>query len=137
VRLQDTLPRDRARQLELARARAQVGVGTVLDVRRAEVTVGQTEVARLQAANQAEIERLRPVPAARRRAATRRAAHHGFALTPVACRSPTCSRRRAGNPTLNAFRARERQSQLNVRAAQSQYLPSLNLQATSAASRSR
>jgi outer membrane protein len=130
VRLQDTLLITARAQVELAKARAQVGVGTVLDVRRAEVTLGQTEVARLQAQNQAEVERLRLYqllglePRVDVRLTT------GFALTPVAVPlADLIAQARQANPVLNAFRARERQSHLNVRAAQSQYLPSLNLQA--------
>jgi outer membrane protein len=130
VRLQDTLLVTARAQLELARARAQVGVGTVLDVRRAEVTVGQTEVARLQAANQAEIERLRLYqqmgvePRGDARLTT------GFALTafPLTLDALLTQARQA-NPTLGAFRARERAAGLDVRAAQSQYLPALNVRA--------
>ena len=46
-------------QLELARARESVGAGTSLDVKRAEVAVGQQEVALVRARNDAEIEMLR------------------------------------------------------------------------------
>ena len=57
--LQDTLLANATLQLELAKARAAVGSGTALDVRRAEVAVGQQRVALLQARNQVEIEKLR------------------------------------------------------------------------------
>jgi outer membrane protein len=131
VRLQDTLLVTARAQLELARARAQVGVGTVLDVRRAEVTVGQTEVTRLQAQNQAEVERLRLFQLLGVEPRTEARLTTGFALSPLSVPlADLLAQARTGNPTLNAFRARERQSVLNVRAALTQYLPSLNVQAT-------
>jgi outer membrane protein len=130
VRLQDTLLITARAQLELAKARAQVGVGTVLDVRRAEVTLGQTEVARLQAANQADIERLRLFQFMGVEPRTDARLTTGFALTasPLSLEALLAQARRA-NPTLGAFRARERAAELEVRAAQSQYLPSLSLRA--------
>ena len=128
VRLQDTLLVTARAQLELARARAQVGVGTVLDVRRAEVTVGQTEVARLQAQNQAEVERLRLYQQMGVEPRFDAQLTTGFALTPLPATLPDLlAQARQGSPALNAFRARERSAQLNVRAAQSQYLPTLSL----------
>jgi outer membrane protein len=57
--LQDSLVANARAQLELARARSQVGTGTMLDVRRAEVALSQLQVALLQARNQNEIDRLR------------------------------------------------------------------------------
>ena len=57
--LQDTLVQTAAGQLELAQARMKVGAGTILDVRTAEVAVGQAQVASLTAHNQAVIEKLR------------------------------------------------------------------------------
>jgi len=130
VRLQDTLLLTARAQLELARARAQVGVGTVLDVRRAEVTLGQTEVTRLQAQNQAEVERLRLYQQLGVEPRTDVRLTTGFALTPVPVTLPDLlAQARQASPALNAFRARERAAQLDVRAAQSQYLPSLNIRA--------
>lgn len=129
VRLQDTLLISARSQLELARARVQVGAATPLDARRAEVAVGQVEVARLQAANQAEVERLRLFqqlgvePRAQVRLTTT------FALNaPPLALDALLAQARAANPALGAFRARERQASLNVGAARSQYLPSLNVQ---------
>ena len=57
--LQDTLLATTTAQLELARARLQVGSGTQLDVQRAEVADGQQRVASLNAKNQAAIEVVR------------------------------------------------------------------------------
>lgn len=57
--LQDSLVANASAQLELAQARQQVGTGTLLDVRRAEVALSQQKVALLQARNQNEIDKLR------------------------------------------------------------------------------
>jgi outer membrane protein len=56
--LQDTLVTQQRLQLQLAQARAGVGAGTDLDVKRAEVGLGQQEVAALRARNSAEVARL-------------------------------------------------------------------------------
>lgn len=57
--LQDSLVANAQLQLELAKAKAQVGSGTLLDVARAEVALGQQQVSRLQARNQHAVDRLR------------------------------------------------------------------------------
>ncbi|MEO7102820.1 MAG: TolC family protein [Gemmatimonadaceae bacterium] len=57
--LQDSLVANAAIQLQLAQARQQVGTGTLLDVRRAEVTLSQQKVALLKARNQNDIDKLR------------------------------------------------------------------------------
>lgn len=57
--LQDSLVANAKVQLELAQARAQVGTGTLLDVRRAEVALSQQQVALLQARNQNAVDKLR------------------------------------------------------------------------------
>ena len=49
--LQDSLVANAKVQLQLARAKAQVGTGTLLDVRRSEVALSQQQVASLQARN--------------------------------------------------------------------------------------
>src|SRR5919202_3946461 len=56
--IQDTLVAAARGQLELARARTAVGAGTTLDVRRAEVAVGQAEVGALTARNNVDIQKL-------------------------------------------------------------------------------
>lgn len=57
--LQDSLVANAKAQLELAQARSQVGTGTLLDVRRAEVALSQQQVAQLNARNQNEIDKVR------------------------------------------------------------------------------
>src|SRR3954471_172538 len=57
--LQDTLVNTAKTQLDLAKAKMAVGSGTILDVRRAEVALGQAEVARLKERNGVDVEKLR------------------------------------------------------------------------------
>jgi outer membrane protein len=57
--LQDSLVANARAQLGLAQAKSQVGTGTLLDVRRAEVALSQQQVALLQARNQNDIDKLR------------------------------------------------------------------------------
>lgn len=126
--LQDTLVLTTQGQLELAKARQAVGAGIILDVRRAEVALGQAEVATLQAHNTAEVEMLRlfqqlgVTQPANVDLTTR------FDITPVNFQLDSLqdlARRR--NPGLLALRSRERSAALGVRAQQGQYAPSLSL----------
>ena len=126
--LQDTLLATARAQLALAQARADVGAVTPLDVRRAEVAVGQQEVASLQARNQIEIEKVRlfqqmGVPQPPNVVLTTQ-----FALTdePVELAGLLAMARRA-NPTLEESRSRERVASLSYRNAQAQYTPTLSL----------
>jgi outer membrane protein len=126
--LQDTLTRTAQVQLELARARAAVGSGTQLDVTRAEVALGTQQVAALRARNTAEIDKLRlfermgVAQPANVRLSTR------FAVTaPTISLDEVMRTAREENPSLRAFRSREKVASLDVRRAQSQYLPSLSV----------
>lgn len=119
--------------LELARARYEVGQGTLLDVRQAEAQRGTAAVGVLraeQADNEAKLELLRrmgvvpPVPVEQ------------IALTdsfPVS--EPTFNLDELlqlaedQNPSLRALRAREHAAGAAVTAARSEYLPTLSLQA--------
>ncbi|HEX7121982.1 MAG TPA: TolC family protein, partial [Gemmatimonadaceae bacterium] len=56
--LQDTLVANAQTQLELDRARQQVGAATVLEVRNSEVQLAQARVAQLRARNDVEIQML-------------------------------------------------------------------------------
>ena len=119
--------------LDLARARHQVGQATLLDVRQAEVTKANSDVALLRAeqtASDAKLELLRimgvtpPVPIEQ------------IALTdtfPVAAPSweleqllETAARE---NSTLRSSFAREQAADVQVKAARSEYLPSLSVTA--------
>ena len=126
--LQDSLTNTAQAQLELARARAQVGSGTQLDVTRAEVTLGTQQIAALRARNTAEVDKLRlfermgvPQPA-NVRLTTR------FAVTaPTISLAEVLQIAQQENPTMRAFRSLEKVASLDVRRAKSQYLPSLSV----------
>ena len=127
--MQDTLLAAAQAQLTLARARADAGAVTPLDVRRAEVAVGQQEVALVQAANQAEIETLRlfqqmGVPLR----ADSVALTSQFTMTePAQSLDQLLAEGRRSNPALDEMRSREQSAQLAYRSAQSQYMPTLTL----------
>ena len=126
--LQDSLVATAQSQLELARARVAVGAATILDVRRAEVTVNRAEVDRIQARNQAEVEKLRlfqqlgvQQPADVQLTTRFDVADPGFALDALLAQA------RRANPSLVALRTREDVAALTVRGARGNYLPSLTL----------
>jgi outer membrane protein len=128
AQLQDTLVANTQAQLELARARQQVGAATTLDVRRAEVAVGQAQVALLRERNNVEIEKLRlfqqmGVPQPPNVTLTSQ-----FTMTEPNLRvEELLDMARRANPTLNARRARERSADVGVAQARSQWLPTLSL----------
>jgi outer membrane protein len=126
--LQDTLLAAARAQLALARARAEAGAVTPLDVRRAEVAEGQQEVALLQAVNQAEIEQLRlfqqmgvPRPDSVLLTSELTVAEPALHLNELIALG------RRSNPTLAEMRSREQAAQLGLRNAQAQYTPTLTL----------
>lgn len=126
--LQDTLVKSAAAQVELARARANVGSGTQLDVRRAEVALGEQQVAALQARNDIEIEKLRLF----RELGVQQPANvklvSRFAVSePAMSLDELLSTARRYNPQVNALRSREKVAGLNMRRAQSDYMPSLRI----------
>ena len=55
----DTLVQTAAGQLNLANAKMEAGAGTIIDVRTAEVALGQAQVASLTAHNNAQVDKLR------------------------------------------------------------------------------
>lgn len=127
--LQDTLQATTQTQLQLARARLQVGSGTQLDVQRAEVADGQQRVASLNARNQAAIEIVRlfqqigidPTPDARLDA--------NLAAPPTIDLQSILEMARRTNPALGSFRAREESARRSQASARSAYFPSLSLSA--------
>jgi outer membrane protein len=126
--LQDTLLITVQAQLDLANAKLAVGSGTILDVRRAEVALGQTQVALLQARNAVEVERLRlfqqmgvvqqgPVVLTT-----------DFpVVAPTAGLDSLLALARRGNPAVLALRSRERAADLNTSVARAAYTPTLSL----------
>jgi len=126
--LQDTLLTNARLQLELAKARAAVGSGTALDVRRAEVQVGQQQVAVLQARNNVEIEKLRLFQQMGVNQPANVVLTTDFPIEPL--RQPVeelLDMARRQNPVLNAVRSRQSAADLSYRSAQSQYAPTLSL----------
>src|SRR4051812_24501760 len=126
--LQDTLVQVQRANLELAKARVAVGADNILAVRRAEVTLGQAEVASLTQHNLAEVEKVRLFqqmgvqPQANAKLTTTFAvAKPNFTLDSV------LDLARHINPSVKALREREAAAGWNVRVAQSSYTPTLNL----------
>lgn len=127
--VQDTLVATARAQLELARARTAVGAGTTLDVRRAEVALGQAEVTALTARNNVEIQKLQlfqqlgvEMPLSVRLVTTFPIQQPAFRLDSL------LDLARRTNPNLEATRSREHAANVSLRAARSQYTPTLSLQ---------
>jgi outer membrane protein len=118
--------------LNLARARYQVGQATLLDVRQAEVTKGQSDVALLRAVqleNEAKLDLLRqmgvepPVPI------EQIGLSDSFPVTPPDLQlNDLLAMADEQNPQLRSLRARQDAATWNVRAARSEFLPTLSLQ---------
>jgi outer membrane protein len=119
--------------LGLAQARHKVGQTTLLDVRQAQVTKGTSEVALLravQAENEAKLDLLRrmgvepPVPI------EQIVLSDSFPVTPPEFQLDSLlSLSDRQNPFLRSLRAREHAAGIDVRAAKTDYLPSLSLRA--------
>jgi len=126
--LQDTLVNTAKSQLDLAQAKLEVGSGTSLDIRRAEVALGQAKVQLLIAQNNVEVEKLRLFQQLGVAQPANVALTTDFPVNP-----PTFSLdslldlARRQNPAVLALRSRERAAALNVKVAQAAYTPTLNL----------
>ncbi|MEA3245707.1 MAG: TolC family protein [Gemmatimonadota bacterium] len=129
--LQDSLVKSTQLQLDLARAKAGVGSATSLDVMRAEVAVGQQQVAALRARNLADVTMLQlfqqlGVPKPDSVVLTSR-----FTVTqPTMKVDALLEMARQSNPTLASLQHREQAAQSSYRAAQGAYLPSLSASAS-------
>ena len=128
--LQDTLMSQQRLQLQLAQARAGVGAGTSLDVKRAEVGLGTQEVAALRARNTAEVARLQlfqqlgvamPVD-------VQLTADLPMEL-PTFQMDELLDIARRENPTLLSLQARARVADAGLKAARGDYTPTLSLSA--------
>lgn len=119
--------------LTLARARQQLGQATLLDVRQAEVTRGQSEVLflqSLQAENEAKLELFRRMGVPLDIPVTEVALSDSFPVTaPDFDLAALLRMAESDNPTIRAARAREDAAGTSVAAAKSEYLPSLNFSA--------
>ena len=126
--LQDTLVKTAQAQLDLAQAKVDVGSGTSLDIRRAEVALGQAKVALLQARNSVEVEKLRLYQQMGVDEPEGVQLVTDFPIqTPSFSLSALLDDARRQNPAIVALRARDRAAQLNVDVAKSAYTPTLAL----------
>jgi outer membrane protein len=119
--------------LTLAKARYQVGQATLLDVRQAEVAKGQSDVALLravQAENEAKLDLLRRMGVEPPVGVEQIALTDSFPVTPPAFDLDSLlALADAQNPVLRSLRARRSAASWNVRAAKSEFLPTLSVQA--------
>ena len=129
AQLNDSLLASANAQLELSRARAAVGAATTLDVRRAEVQVGQAQVAVLRERNNIETEKLRLFmqlgveQPANVQLVTRLPVEE-----PKLNLDELLATARRQNPALSAARSRESAANTGVSQARSAFLPTLQLQ---------
>lgn len=126
--LQDTLLVSTQAALELARAREQVGAATTLDVRRAEVSVGQQRVAVLRERNNVEVEKLRLFQQIGIEQPSGVQLTTDFVVEEPKVQLPgLLDQARRGNPALSALRSRVTATDVGVSSARSAYFPSLSL----------
>lgn len=128
VILQDTLIAQAQLQLDLAKAKVAVGSGTQLDVSKAQVTLGQAQVAAIQAKNLVDVDKLRlfqemgvPEPQNVQLTSQFVVEPPKFGLDSVMALA------RLQNPTLNALKVRTDVASLDVKSARGSYLPSLQV----------
>ncbi len=119
--------------LALANARYKVGQATLLDVRQAEVTKGTSDVSLLravQAENEAKLDLLRRMGIEPALPIDRIVLSDSFPVTPPTFQLDSLlAISDLQNPGLRSLRARGRAAGLDVRAAKSDFLPSLSLRA--------
>ena len=120
--------------LQLANARYQVGQATLLDVRQAEVTKGQSDVALLravQAENEAKLDLLRRMGVEPPAPVDQIALSDSFPVTAAGLRARLAAGagRRAESVAALAPRAADARPSFGVRAAKSEFLPTLSAQA--------
>jgi outer membrane protein len=118
--------------LTLAKARYQVGQATLLDVRQAEVTKGQSDVALLRATqleNETKLELLRRMGVEPPVGIEQIGLSDSFPVTPPDFQlNDLMTLADEQNPQLRSLRARQDAATWNVRAARSEFLPTLSLQ---------
>ena len=126
--LQDTLVNTAKTQLDLAQAKLDVGSGTSLDIRRAEVALGQAKVQLLTAQNNVEVEKLRLFQQLGVTQPANVALTTDFPVNPPNFSLDSLlDLARRQNPAVLALRSRERAAALNVKVAQAAYTPTLQL----------
>lgn len=116
--------------VRLAEARLEVGAGTPLDVRRAEVQQGQAEVQLVQAENTASMEVLRLSQLLGMALPLDIELVSSFAIfDPTWSVDQLVARALVNNPNLLSARASATAADVSTKAARSQYLPSVSLSA--------
>ena len=126
--LQDSLLVAAEAQRVLAQAREIVGSGTQLDVQRAEVTLGQQQVAVLQARNQIEIEKLKLFQLMGVQQPANVKLVSNFEVRPTTLSLPDLlESAHRQNPVVLALRSRQRVADLNVKRERAEYTPTLSL----------
>jgi outer membrane protein len=119
--------------LKLANARYQVGQATLLDVRQAEVTKGQSDVSLLravQAENEAKLDLLRRMGVEPPGPVDQVVLSDSFPVTaPAFALDSLLALADEQNPALRSLRARQTAASFGVRAAKSEFLPTLQAQA--------
>lgn len=119
--------------LALAKARYQVGQATLLDVRQAEVTKGQSDVALLravQAENEAKLDLLRRMGVEPPAPIDQIALSDSFpVVAPTYSLDTLMAQADQQNPSLRSLEARRSAATWGVRAAKSEFLPTLSVQA--------
>jgi len=127
--LNDTLVLTAQGQLDLANAKQKVGAGTVLEVRTAEVALGQAEVNALQAHNQATIEKLKlfQLLGVEPDTAVRLTTRFTVMAEPPASLDSLLTLARRVNPDLAAKKSIEYANSMQVKVAKTQYLPTLSI----------
>jgi outer membrane protein len=129
--LQDSLVGLNQLQLDLAKAKAGVGSATSLDVARAEVAVGQQQVAALRARNTADLAVLQLFQQIGIDKPENVTLTSTFQVTePTLSVQELLQTARSSNPSLKGLRFREDAAQASYRAAQGAYIPSLSLSAS-------
>jgi len=124
----DTLVQTAAGQLNLVTAKIEAGAGTIIDIRTAEVALGQAQVASLTAHNASQVDKLRlfqtmgiPADINAKLTTAFTVAQPRFSLDSV------LNLARRSNPDVAAKKYRLEASRLQVRVSQAAYLPSLSL----------
>jgi outer membrane protein len=119
--------------LALAKARYQVGQATLLDVRQAEVIKGQSDVSLLRATqleNEAKLDLLRRMGVESPVTVDQIGLTDSFPVTPPEVQLAELLRMAdEQNPLLRSLRARQDAAGWSVRAARSEFLPALSVQA--------
>ncbi len=129
--LQDSLITSNQLQLDLANAKTSAGSGTPLDVKRAEVAVGQVRISSLKAHNTAEVETLHLFQQMGVSKPDNVLLTSTFQISePVMDINQLLAMAKSGNPALLALRSQETAAGAAYRASQGDYVPSLSFNAS-------